>query len=32
MINGWRFMKDRSNIFDGFKEGDLCCLFDESQV
>lgn len=30
--NGWRFQKDRSNIFDGFEEGDLPCLFDESQV
>eukprot|EP00347_Sterkiella_histriomuscorum_P007468 403348801 len=31
-INGWRFQKDRSNIFDGFEEGDLPRLFDESQV
>jgi len=32
VINGWRFQKDRSNIDDGFEEGDLACLFDESNV
>lgn len=32
MINGWRFQVDRSQIFDGFEEGDLPALFDESHV
>jgi hypothetical protein len=30
-INGWRFQKDRTHIFDGFEEGDLPALFDESE-
>lgn len=29
--NGWMFQKDRSNINDGFEEGDLSILFDDSQ-
>lgn len=32
MINGWRFQKDRSNIDDGFRAGDLKRLFNESKV
>lgn len=31
-INGWRFQKDRTCIDDGFQQGDLECLFDESNV
>lgn len=28
--NGWMFQKDRSNINDGFEEGDLSILFDDT--
>jgi len=28
----FRIQKDRSNINDYFEEGDLSCLFDESEV
>lgn len=30
-INGWTFQKDRSGIFDGFEQGDLENLFDETK-
>ncbi|CDW83558.1 UNKNOWN [Stylonychia lemnae] len=31
-INGWRFQKDRTQIKDNLEQGDLECLFDESNV
>lgn len=31
-IGRWRFQIDRSKIFDGFEQGDLPRLFDESRV